>query len=116
MVAPQWRDFVSPSSLVQTVHRYRSGRSDMDGTDIQVGRGLVATATGERTATMKITAQTNGPLLVRGQVEIVDQNGNAYTPQSSKMLALCRCGGSVKKPFCDGSHAKNGFLCPAQPE
>ncbi len=61
-----------------------------------------------------ITARTNGPLLVEGDITLVDQNGKAYTPPRPK-FALCRCGGSANKPFCDGTHSKNGFVCPAQP-
>ena len=61
-----------------------------------------------------ITARTNGPLLVEGDLTLVDQNGKAYTPSGPK-FALCRCGGSANKPFCDGTHSKNGFVCPAQP-
>ncbi len=63
----------------------------------------------------KITARTNGPLLVEGDdVTIVDQNGKPFTPPGPK-FALCRCGDSANKPFCDGTHSKNGFSCPAQP-
>ena len=65
---------------------------------------------------MKITALTNGPLLIEGQSELIDQNGKTYTPQNAAKFALCRCGGSSKKPFCDGTHAKNGFQCPPQAE
>lgn len=63
---------------------------------------------------MKITALTNGPLLVEGQLELVDQNGKAYAAPNPVKFALCRCGGSASKPFCDGTHAKNGFQCPPQ--
>lgn len=65
---------------------------------------------------MKITALTNGPLLVDGDCSLVDQNGKAYVPQNAAKFALCRCGASAQKPFCDGAHAKNGFQCPPQPE
>lgn len=65
---------------------------------------------------MKITALTNGPLIVEGQPQLIDQNGKAYAPKNPTKFALCRCGGSAKKPFCDGAHAKNGFQGPPQPE
>lgn len=65
---------------------------------------------------MKITALTNGPLLVEGQVELIDQNGKSYTLQNPEKFALCRCGDSANKPFCDGAHKKSGFESPAQPE
>ena len=60
-------------------------------------------------ADVKVTIRENGPLLVAGPIDIVDAQGNAVpTPQGS-MVALCRCGGSTKKPFCDGTHSKIGF-------
>jgi CDGSH-type Zn-finger protein len=45
----------------------------------------------------------NGPLLVRGEVEILSPTGEAI-PQNRKTIALCRCGASTIKPYCDGSH------------
>jgi len=52
----------------------------------------------------------NGPLLVEGQFTIVDADGNNFTIDSSKpAIALCRCGSSEKRPFCDGSHKRCGF-------
>lgn len=65
---------------------------------------------------MKIIALTNGPLLVEGDVQLVDQKAKAYTPKNATKFALCRCGGASTKPFCDGTHAKNGFQVPPQPE
>jgi 3-phenylpropionate/trans-cinnamate dioxygenase ferredoxin subunit len=48
----------------------------------------------------------NGPLLVDGDFTLVDSKGN-QVPAVKK--ALCRCGGSTMKPFCDGTHSKIGF-------
>ena len=58
-------------------------------------------------ATIKV--RQNGPYLVEGdEVTLVDWNGNPYqTPGGS--FALCRCGGSASKPFCDGTHRRIGF-------
>lgn len=64
---------------------------------------------------MKITAKTNGPFLIEGDVNLLDQNGKPYDSPNPTKFALCRCGGSAKKPFCDGAHAKSGFECPPQP-
>jgi len=50
----------------------------------------------------------NGPLLVRGDFEIRDSRGNSVPPRRGT-VALCRCGGSGIKPFCDGTHKLNGF-------
>jgi CDGSH-type Zn-finger protein len=63
---------------------------------------------------VKIQALKNGPLLVKGQVDILDSNGEVM--QSAAQFALCRCGKSEKKPFCDGTHNKAGFqsVCARQ--
>ena len=57
-------------------------------------------------ATIKV--RQNGSLLVEGDdVTLVDWNGNPY-PLAKRPFALCRCGHSTKKPFCDGSHSRMG--------
>ena len=61
----------------------------------------------ERTQTT-IRVQENGPYLVRGPVRILDADGNEYTVEK-EVVALCRCGGSTTKPFCDGTHSRKGF-------
>lgn len=55
----------------------------------------------------KITVLPNGPLIVEGDAQLVDAKGNPF-PAKPK-IALCRCGGSGTKPFCDGAHGKIGF-------
>jgi CDGSH iron-sulfur domain-containing protein 3 len=55
-----------------------------------------------------IKVRENGPYLVRGPVTLTDAEGNQYTIEAPN-VALCRCGGSQTKPFCDGSHKTNGF-------
>jgi CDGSH-type Zn-finger protein len=49
----------------------------------------------------------NGPYIVSGAVELKDGDGNVYP--AKKRSALCRCGASTTKPFCDGTHSKIGF-------
>jgi len=56
-----------------------------------------------------ITTRPNGPLLVSGTCRILDSEGNAFDTGGRPVVALCRCGASSKKPFCDGSHATCGF-------
>ncbi len=56
----------------------------------------------------KITALDNGPYLVKGPVLILDAKDNEFRAERAT-VALCRCGGSTKKPFCDGTHSKVGF-------
>ena len=64
-----------------------------------------------------IRCRENGPLVVQGPVRVVDHLGNEYTPPAGKeFVALCRCGASKNKPFCDGSHRACGFQSgPAAP-
>jgi CDGSH-type Zn-finger protein len=56
----------------------------------------------------KITVLDNGPYLVKGPVLLLDAEGNEFRTVRST-IALCRCGRSMTKPFCDGSHSKVGF-------
>jgi CDGSH-type Zn-finger protein len=59
---------------------------------------------------VKISIRPNGPYVVEGEVELVDVNGNKVdTNARGPRFALCRCGASVTKPFCDGAHSKVGF-------
>ncbi|GAA5226369.1 CDGSH iron-sulfur domain-containing protein [Paeniglutamicibacter antarcticus] len=60
------------------------------------------------TADTEIIVCPRGPLLVRGSFEIRDAAGNPI-PKSRETVALCRCGGSAIKPFCDGTHKLNKF-------
>ena len=63
-------------------------------------------------AQVKITVRPNGPYRVEapeGTVELVDVNGNKFDLTGKPAFSLCRCGGSVNKPFCDGTHSKIGF-------
>jgi CDGSH-type Zn-finger protein len=71
-------------------------------------------------ATIKV--RQNCSLLVDGEdVKLIDWNGNEYQLEK-RPFALCRCGHSMKKPFCDGTHRHIGFqgaeaaLCPEPPE
>lgn len=57
----------------------------------------------------KITVRNDGPLRVEGEVELVDMEGKSYGLGGRTSLALCRCGHSANKPFCDGSHKTVGF-------
>ncbi|HEV8185307.1 MAG TPA: CDGSH iron-sulfur domain-containing protein [Chthoniobacterales bacterium] len=58
-------------------------------------------------ADVTINIIKNGPLIVNGPVDLKDSEGKAYPAQ--KRMALCRCGASTEKPFCDGTHSKIGF-------
>lgn len=56
---------------------------------------------------LEITPFPNGPVGVKGNLEVVA--GTGRTVQRTTNAALCRCGASANKPFCDGSHSKIGF-------
>ncbi len=61
---------------------------------------------------VKITIRPNGPYKVEdpdGVIELTDPAGNKIDLTGKPTFALCRCGASVNKPFCDGTHSKIGF-------
>jgi CDGSH-type Zn-finger protein len=63
---------------------------------------------------VEIVVRESGPYRVYGQVRVVDADGTPYDLDKKRIpkggfVALCRCGGSKTKPFCDGSHKRNGF-------
>ena len=62
-----------------------------------------------------ITPYRDGPLLVRGPFRIQDQDGNEIAA-GRETVALCRCGKSRMRPFCDGTHKLVRFSAPSQPE
>ncbi|WP_141318777.1 CDGSH iron-sulfur domain-containing protein [Cellulomonas sp. CW35] len=55
-----------------------------------------------------MVACPDGPILVRGDVEIVDDEGRPL-PRRRRTVALCRCGSSAIAPYCDGTHKAIGF-------
>jgi len=60
-----------------------------------------------------IRCRENGPLLIQGLVKIVDHLGNEFPlPVGKDTIALCRCGQSKNRPFCDGSHRTCAFMAP----
>lgn len=64
----------------------------------------------EPPAAVVIRCREDGPLVVRGPFVLVDHKGDAFElPTDKPLVALCRCGHSAAKPFCDGSHKACGF-------
>ncbi|MDY0409637.1 CDGSH iron-sulfur domain-containing protein [Virgibacillus soli] len=61
-----------------------------------------------------IKVNDNGSLLVKGNVELVDAEGNTF--ETKKAFSLCRCGHSSRKPFCDGTHKKIDFVSAPRAE
>ena len=65
-------------------------------------------------AATKVSVAKNGPLLITGDFELVDADGNPYGLAGRTSLGLCRCGHSENKPFCDGSHKRTNFQSVVQ--
>jgi CDGSH-type Zn-finger protein len=63
----------------------------------------------------RITPYRDGPLLVRGPFRITDQDGNEIEVHQ-RIVALCRCGHSRRKPFCDGMHKAIDFRVESGPQ
>lgn len=70
-------------------------------------------------AEVTIEIRNNGPYRVYGEVSLVDHEGKPVpvpegkrktSPEGKSWISLCRCGGSVTKPFCDGAHSRIGFI------
>jgi CDGSH-type Zn-finger protein/uncharacterized Fe-S cluster protein YjdI len=92
---------------------YRLPGDDLDGpSEAAAEAGVVAEAMGiaeESSAAnaATITVESSGPLFVDGPVRIVASDGSVI--EETARTWLCRCGHSANKPFCDGSHRRNGF-------
>jgi CDGSH-type Zn-finger protein len=65
-------------------------------------------------ADAEITPYRDGPYIIRGRFRLTDQEGNEV-PLSRKTIALCRCGRSRTRPFCDGTHKLVGFEAGSAP-
>jgi CDGSH-type Zn-finger protein len=78
-------------------------------TDLNAGEGT----TGQDGAVVSVCE--DGPLIVRGNFSITAQDGRPI-PAGRRTVALCRCGGSAIKPFCDGTHSRTGFRAPGGAE
>ncbi len=64
---------------------------------------------GAGAAPVEIKVRDDGPYRVTGPVRIVDAEGGVFDVDPSRPVALCRCGHSRTKPFCDASHREAGF-------
>jgi CDGSH-type Zn-finger protein len=57
----------------------------------------------------KVTIINNGPIRIEGEFTIHDSEGNSFGLAGRSVISLCRCGMAENKPFCDGSHGRQGF-------
>ena len=62
----------------------------------------------------KITVNSNGSIRVEGDFEILDPAGKPFGLGGRTSISLCRCGHSLNKPFCDGSHRRMNFCDPVE--
>lgn len=69
--------------------------------------GQSGTQISEKGGELKITSLENGPLLLTGNLTIM--SGSGRKAWQGNKIALCRCGASMNKPFCDGAHVDAGF-------
>jgi CDGSH-type Zn-finger protein len=58
---------------------------------------------------VEIKVRDDGPYKVTGRVRLIDAEGNEIVYDGDRPIALCRCGQSRTKPFCDASHKSTGF-------
>lgn len=66
------------------------------------------TAESEEEKIASINIMKNGPIVVKGDFEVIGGDGNKL--RSMQMTSFCRCGGSKSMPYCDGTHRKVGFI------
>ncbi len=63
-----------------------------------------------------IRMRPDGPLVIDGPFKLIDSRGNEFElPTSKPVVALCRCGQSSNRPFCDGTHKTCGFISDEAP-
>ncbi len=60
-------------------------------------------------ADVTIKVMKSGPYVITGDVEVLDHDGGAFPTEAGRPVALCRCGESSSRPFCDGTHSRCGF-------
>ena len=105
-------DAADVDDLAAAVDRCPSGalsatRLDADGAPLTVP-GAPAGGT-----PVRISVLPDGPVVVDGPVEVVDERGGVV--RTAARVALCRCGQSAAKPYCDASHRAAGFSAPGIP-
>ena len=67
----------------------------------------------ELPAVVEIKVRDDGPYKITGPVRLIDADGGVFEVPADRAIALCRCGQSREKPFCDATHKDTGFTsCP----
>ena len=71
----------------------------------------------EPTDEVTVTVTKNGPITIKGPVDVRSQDGSRWNDlPEGKPVALCRCGKSENKPFCDGTHNRSDFDSAPNPD
>jgi 3-phenylpropionate/trans-cinnamate dioxygenase ferredoxin subunit len=83
--------------------------SDLIAHRVRIPSRFHQTIQGDKMADVSIRPKPNGPYLIEGPADIYDTAGNKIATDDRPKIALCRCGASSNKPFCDGTHSKIGF-------
>jgi uncharacterized Fe-S cluster protein YjdI len=106
-----WID-LSQSELQAVIHQVQkcpSGALSYEWTEgPRENMSETATPISEERQITQIRISPNGPILIHSQCEITLSNGTKESKQG--VIALCRCGQSKNKPYCDGSHKLTGFV------
>jgi CDGSH-type Zn-finger protein len=92
-----------------------AGRAEIEVADLANALAELLPAPAARAPVARVTPYRDGPLLLRGAFELTDQDGNAI-PTRRTTVALCRCGRSQLRPFCDGTHKLTGFQADSAAE
>jgi uncharacterized Fe-S cluster protein YjdI len=106
---PRKRPWITPEGsttekIVSQVSKCPSGALLIEKKQIE----NMETKTNENEVSIKVHVMSKGPLILKGNCTVVDENGNETLKEGQ--VALCRCGASANKPYCDGSHRKVDVL------
>ncbi|MBK6641303.1 MAG: (4Fe-4S)-binding protein [Bacteroidia bacterium] len=106
---PRKRPWITPEGstteqIVAQVSKCPSGALSIEKNQIK----NIETKNNENDVNIKVHVMSKGPLIVKGNCTVVDENGNETLKEGQ--VALCRCGASSNKPYCDGSHRKVDVL------
>ena len=99
-------DQSNAEDIVNQVNKCPSGALSIDSASVEADDVEVSSKEASTVST-KVTVTKGGPLLVKGVLAIELANGE--TVEKTGMTALCRCGASANKPYCDGSHQNIEF-------
>ena len=96
--------------LLSTIRACRASgvRLDLQGIAAGDDPTVVAEPPARPALAPQLRCYADGPLIARGDFEVIGRDGQPL-PRNRKVVALCRCGASAIKPWCDGSHKVTGF-------